>query len=80
MGLTTFAPTDQNLKRFGLAVTLGGGETTLLDLTSAFSIFARGGIKRTYQLSMRLMTIREKLYLNRLKQMNKKFFHLKWLF
>ncbi len=46
MGLETFTPTDQNLKRFGLAVTLGGGETTLLDLTSAFSIFARGGIKK----------------------------------
>ena len=45
MGLTQFAPTDENLKRFGLAVTLGGGETTLLDLTSAFSVFASGGLK-----------------------------------
>ncbi len=45
MGLTQFAPTDDNLKRFGLAVTLGGGETTLLDLTSAFSVFASGGLK-----------------------------------
>ena len=45
MGLTQFAPTDDNLKRFGLAVTLGGGETTLLDLTSAFSVFAAGGLK-----------------------------------
>lgn len=46
MGLTQFAPTDENLKRFGLAITLGGGETTLLNLTSAFSVFAAGGIKR----------------------------------
>jgi len=46
MGLTQFAPTDSNLNRFGLAVTLGGGETTLLDLTSAYSVFAAGGIKR----------------------------------
>lgn len=46
MGLDTFVPTDENLKRFGLAVTLGGGETTLLDLTSAYTIFANGGIKR----------------------------------
>jgi membrane peptidoglycan carboxypeptidase len=43
MGLTNFEPTPANLKRFGLAITLGGGETTLLDLTSAFSVFARGG-------------------------------------
>ncbi|KXK10930.1 MAG: Penicillin-binding protein 1F [Microgenomates bacterium OLB23] len=43
MGLSDFEPTSANLKRFGLSLTLGGGETTLLDLTSAFSVFARGG-------------------------------------
>ncbi len=46
MGITQFAPTDANLRRFGLAITLGGGETTLLDLTSSFSVFARGGIRK----------------------------------
>ena len=46
MGLESLAPSDSNLKRFGLAITLGGGETTLLDLTSSFSVFARGGTKR----------------------------------
>lgn len=46
MGLDTLAPTEANLNRFGLALTLGGGETTLLDLTSAFSIFARNGLKK----------------------------------
>ncbi len=46
MGITTFAPTQENLNRFGLAVTLGGGETTLLDLTSAFSVFAGSGQKK----------------------------------
>ncbi|OGK15056.1 hypothetical protein A2774_00735 [Candidatus Roizmanbacteria bacterium RIFCSPHIGHO2_01_FULL_39_12c] len=45
MGLDTLAPSEDNLRRFGLAITLGGGETTLLDLTSAFSVFARGGEK-----------------------------------
>lgn len=45
MGLTSFEPTPANMKRFGLAITLGGGETTLLDLTSAFSVFARGGTR-----------------------------------
>lgn len=46
MGLDTLAPSEANLRRFGLSLTLGGGETTLLDLTSAFSIFARGGNKK----------------------------------
>ncbi len=45
LGLTTFAPNDKNLARFGLSLTLGGGETTLLDLTSAYSVLATGGIK-----------------------------------
>jgi 1A family penicillin-binding protein len=43
MGLKTFAPTQQNINRFGLAITLGGGESTLLDMTGAFSVLARGG-------------------------------------
>ncbi len=45
LGLTTFAPNDENLRRFGLSLTLGGGETTLLNLTSAFSSLATGGLK-----------------------------------
>lgn len=43
MGLHTLAPTQENLNRFGLAITLGGGEVRLVDLTSAYSVFARGG-------------------------------------
>lgn len=46
MGLDTFAPTDENLRRFGLSITLGGGETTLLNLTQAFTVFANGGTRR----------------------------------
>ncbi|MCX7881296.1 MAG: PBP1A family penicillin-binding protein [Patescibacteria group bacterium] len=46
MGISQFVPTDNNLNRFGLSITLGGGETTLLELTSAFSVFANGGIKK----------------------------------
>ncbi len=42
-GLHTLAPTQENLNRFGLSLTLGGGEVRLLDLTSAYSVFARGG-------------------------------------
>lgn len=43
MGLTTLAPTPENLKRFGLAVTLGGAEVKMVDLTGAYSAFANGG-------------------------------------
>jgi membrane peptidoglycan carboxypeptidase len=46
MGLSNFAPNLENLSRFGLSITLGGGETNLLELTSAFSVFATGGIKK----------------------------------
>ncbi len=49
MGLKTLEPNEKNLKRFGLAITLGGGETTLLDLSSAYSVFARGGIQKNPQ-------------------------------
>ncbi len=45
MGLNTLKPTDENLKRLGLSMTLGGGEVTLLDLTSAFSVFASEGVR-----------------------------------
>ncbi|NOY15069.1 MAG: PBP1A family penicillin-binding protein [bacterium] len=45
LGLATLAPTTKNLKRFGLSVTLGGGEVRLLDLAEAYSVFANGGYK-----------------------------------
>ncbi|MFH1826969.1 MAG: PBP1A family penicillin-binding protein [bacterium] len=43
LGLDTLASTQDNLNRFGLALTLGGGEVRLLSLSSAYSAFARGG-------------------------------------
>ena len=46
MGLSNLAPSSENFSRFGLSIALGGGETTLLELTSAFSVFASGGLKR----------------------------------
>lgn len=48
MGLSSFEPTKANLKRFGLSITLGGGETKLIDLTNAYSVFSRGGVKKDY--------------------------------
>lgn len=38
MGITTFTRED-----YGLALTLGGGDVSLLELTGAFAIFANGG-------------------------------------
>ena len=43
MGFESLAPTPENMKRFGLSVTLGGGEVRLYDLTHAYSAFANGG-------------------------------------
>ncbi|MCX6725816.1 MAG: PBP1A family penicillin-binding protein [Candidatus Shapirobacteria bacterium] len=45
MGFSTLEPTADNLKRFGLSVTLGGGEVKLIDLTESYSAFANGGLK-----------------------------------
>lgn len=45
MGLTDLAPTSDNLKRFGLSVTLGGGEVRPIDLAAAYTAFANGGYR-----------------------------------
>jgi membrane carboxypeptidase/penicillin-binding protein PbpC len=42
MGISTF--TDP--KNYGPAITLGGGETKLLEMTDAFAVFASGGLYR----------------------------------
>ncbi len=41
MGITTF---DRSARKFGLALTLGGGEVRLLELTAAYGAFANGGL------------------------------------
>jgi len=42
MGISTF----KERQRYGLALTLGGGETRLLELTSAYNVFAAKGVYR----------------------------------
>ncbi len=44
MGLTTLEPTKENVNRFGLSITLGGGEVRLLELSSSYGVFATGGM------------------------------------
>lgn len=46
MGLSTWEPTPQNIANVGLSLTLGGREVRLLDLVSAYGVFANQGIKQ----------------------------------
>ena len=41
MGISTFESPD----RYGLSLTLGGGEVTMVDMAQAFGVFANGGYK-----------------------------------
>ena len=59
--MPTFAPNSENLKRFGLSLTLGGGETTLLNLTSAYSVLATGGLKHELA-QLQILAILEEKY------------------
>jgi len=43
MGFPTLEPTKENLSRFGLSLTLGGGEVHLIDTVTSYSAFANGG-------------------------------------
>lgn len=46
MGIKNWQPTTEAMQNVGLSLTLGGRETTLLDLSSAYSVFANEGIKQ----------------------------------
>ena len=46
LGISTLK-NDPNI--YGLSLVIGGGETTLLDMTSVYSVFANGGLKNTHQ-------------------------------
>lgn len=45
MGISSLEPSSDNLRRLGLSMTLGGGEVTLLDITSAYGVFATAGMR-----------------------------------
>lgn len=45
MGITTLNEPE----RYGLTLVLGGGEVSLLDITSAYSVFANDGIRNPYR-------------------------------
>lgn len=72
MGLQTLAPTEKNLNRFGLSIALGGGEVTLLDLTSAFTVFANGGQKTDVQFIEEIKDYKGKVIYKKPKAKSKK--------
>jgi 1A family penicillin-binding protein len=45
MGITSL----NDSKRYGLSLVIGGGEVSLLDLASAYSVFATEGVRHPYQ-------------------------------
>lgn len=50
MGISTLQGPDQ----YGLTLVLGGGEVTLLDLTSAYSVFANEGTRNPYRAVLKI--------------------------
>jgi len=53
LGITSFTRND-----YGLSLTLGGGELSLLELSGAYSVFANGGKKVTPQAILRITDYR----------------------
>ena len=45
MGIANWQPTPQTLSQVGLSLILGGRETNLLDETTAYGVFATGGMR-----------------------------------
>ena len=58
MGITTL--NDRN--RYGLSLVLGGGEVKLLDMASAFSVFANDGIRNPAQAIIKINDNSGKIY------------------
>lgn len=74
LGMPAFAPNSDNLKRFGLSLTLGGGETTLLNLTSAYSVLANGGLKHDVSSISDITDFRGKNIFKKVRTQDKKVF------
>ena len=46
MGIENWEPTGENVKNVGLSLVLGGREASLLQIASAYQVFANEGVKR----------------------------------
>jgi membrane peptidoglycan carboxypeptidase len=51
MGITSLTEPD----RYGLTLVLGGGEVSLLELTSAYSVFANDGLRNPYRSILKVL-------------------------
>lgn len=58
MGITTL----NDRKRYGLSLVLGGGEVKLLDMASAFSVFATEGIRNSAESVIKIVDHKGKIY------------------
>lgn len=58
MGITTL----NDRKRYGLSLVLGGGEVKLLDMASAFSVFATEGIRNPARSVIKMVDRKGKIY------------------
>ncbi len=45
MGISTWQPTEENMRNVGLSIALGGREVKMLELASAYGVFATGGLR-----------------------------------
>jgi 1A family penicillin-binding protein len=67
MGITTW----QDRSRFGLSLTLGGGETKLLDMAKVYSVFANLGIKKEIRDVIEVKNYDNKLLFSNKRNINK---------
>jgi membrane peptidoglycan carboxypeptidase len=63
MGVTTLT----NPSQYGLTLVLGGGEVTLLDMASAYGVFAQDGVKYQPTAILRIEKTPRQCYRGRLK-------------
>ncbi|MFA5937298.1 MAG: transglycosylase domain-containing protein [Candidatus Paceibacterota bacterium] len=67
MGITTL----KDISRYGLTLVIGGGEVSLLDITSAYGVFANEGIRNQYTGILKIEDINGKIleeYINNPKE------------
>ena len=57
MGISTLT----DIGRYGLTLVIGGGEITLLDMTSAYGVFANSGIRNPYTGILKVETMNGKI-------------------
>ncbi len=75
LGMNDFAPTTANLSKYGLALTLGGGEVRGFDLINAFSTFAdKGNYKEPIAIIKVLDSKGKMIYKNQETRQGKKIF------